>query len=68
MYIDRFVFETDSNTLEIPFADIPDISIHGKKTLVFSASGNLHYELKSEKLINVRKYLSCFTAIKNISQ
>ena len=68
MYIDRFVFETPSNTLELPFEDIPDMSIHGKKTLVFSATGNLHYELKAKNLINVRKYLSCFSAIKNLSQ
>ena len=64
MYIDRFVFETNSKSIEIPIQDIPEMSIHGKKTLVFSAKGNLHYELKSKKLINVRKYLSCFNAIK----
>jgi hypothetical protein len=65
MFLDSFVFETKEKTITIPLSEIPEVSIHGKKTLVFSAIGNLHYELKSEKLINVRKYLSCFYNIKN---
>lgn len=65
MFLDSFVFETKEKTITIPLSEIPEVSIHGKKTLVFSATGNLHYELKSEKLINVRKYLSCFYNIKN---
>jgi hypothetical protein len=65
MFLDSFVFETKEKTITIPLSEIPEVSIHGKKTLVFSAIGNLHYELKSDTLINVRKYLSCFYNIKN---
>lgn len=66
MFLDSFVFETKEKTITIPLSEIPEVSIHGKKTLVFSATGNLHYELKSEKLINVRKYLTCFYALRNL--
>lgn len=66
MFTNRFVFETDSKSLELPLVEIPDLSIHGKKTLIFTSSGNIHYELKSKNLINVRKYLYCFSALKNI--
>lgn len=64
MFADKFVFETDSTIVTIALKDIPDMSIHGKKTLIFSATGNLHYEVKSKKMINVRKYLSCYTNLK----
>lgn len=66
MFTDRFVFETESKSIELPLSEIPEVSIHGKKTLIFTSSGNLHYELKSEKLINVRKYLICFYALRNL--
>lgn len=66
MFTDRFVFETDSKSIELPLSEIPEVSIHGKKTLIFTSSGNIHYELKSKNIVNVRKYLSCFYALKNV--
>lgn len=65
MYTDKFVFETKSTVYTLLLNEIPDVSIHGRKTLIFTANGNLHYELKSKKIVNVRKYLSCYKVLKN---
>ena len=37
MFTDRFVFETDSKSIELPLSEIPEVSIHGKKTLIFKS-------------------------------
>ncbi len=51
------VFKSDNTELELPVEKIPDMAMYGKKGLVFSDADNNHYELHSEELINVRKYI-----------
>lgn len=53
----KLVFKSDNTNLELPVEKIPDMAMYGKKGLVFSDADNNHYELKSKKLINVRKYI-----------
>lgn len=71
MYKDRFVFtnddRSDSESITVMLKDIPDMSIFGKCTLLFTDSTGIHYELKpaSKKvLINARKYLSLWEILK----
>lgn len=64
LYKDRFIFEP-LNKEEIVFEikDVPDLSVYGKSILCFSDSAGTHYELHPDKIINVRKYLSCWTLL-----
>lgn len=66
MYKEKFVFEGEENTIEFDLNQISDMSIYGRKTLVFTDGTGAHYEVKSEKLINVRKYLSIYNLRKTL--
>lgn len=50
--------ETEAKEIKIKISNLPDMSMYGKTNLVFTDSDGTHYELKSEKNINVRKYIS----------
>lgn len=65
-YKDKLLFENFNKEilLDLPMENITDMSIYGRSTLVWTDSKNNHYELKSETLINSRKYLSIFNVIK----
>lgn len=57
---DSVLFKTENSETEIKIQikNLPDMSMYGKTNLVFTDSDGTHYELKSEKNINVRKYIS----------
>lgn len=65
MYRDRFEFTAQEKTTVIPFANLPDMSIFAKTGLVFKDEQNgIHYEFKTDRIVNVRKYLSCWKILK----
>ncbi len=68
MYTDKFVFKTiqdgKENEIELIHQDIVDISMYGKQGLVFSDNKGNYYELTSEKIRNVRKFIFCFKYLK----
>ena len=66
MYKEKFVFEGEEKTIEFDLSQISDMSIYGRKTLVFTDGTGAHYEVKSEKLINVRKYLTIYNLKKEV--
>lgn len=66
MYTDRLtlVLEDGTVAMDLPLSTVADMSIFGRANIVFTADGNIHYEAKSETLINARKYLAVFKNIK----
>lgn len=71
VYRDRFVFkpescpQTENGENVIYFHDVPDMSIYGKKGLVFTGKDGIHYEFTAERLVNVRKHLSVWNCSKS---
>lgn len=65
-YKDKILFESLNKEvlLELPMDKITDMSIYGKYNLVWTDNQNNHYEIKSDKLINSRKYLCIFNVAK----
>lgn len=57
-------FKSDITDLFISIKNLPDMGMYGKKGLVFTDEKNVHYELHSEKLLNVRKYISVWNKLK----
>lgn len=67
MYLDRFIFEPlDKEEIVFEIAKVPDTSVYGKSIFCFSDSDGIHYELHADKIINVRKYLSCWTFLREM--
>lgn len=68
MFTDKFVFKTiqdgKENTIELLHKDIVDISMYGKQGLVFSDNQGNYYDLTSDKVRNVRKFIFCFKYLK----
>ena len=68
MFTDKFVFKTiqdgKENTIELLHQDIVDISMYGKQGLVFSDNKGNYYDLTSDKVRNVRKFIFCFKYLK----
>ncbi|MBQ1983401.1 MAG: 1-acyl-sn-glycerol-3-phosphate acyltransferase [Spirochaetaceae bacterium] len=68
MFTDKFVFKTiqdgKENTIELLHQDIVDISMYGKQGLVFSDNQGNYYDLTSDKVRNVRKFIFCFKYLK----
>ena len=52
--------------IKIPFAEIDDMAIHGKRTIAFS-SGKNYYELKPQDGINALKFVLLYKAYREIS-
>lgn len=59
-------FKNESREIKVNIADLPDMSVYGKCSLVFSDSAGTHYELKSDKVINVRKYISVWENLRSL--
>ena len=51
--------------VKIPFADIDDMVIHGKRTIAFSSKKN-YYELKPDDGINALKFVLLYKAYRDI--
>ena len=64
LYKDRFSFKTDEKEINLPVEKIPDCSVFSRSNFNFTDSEGLHYELYSDRLINVRKYLSVWTILR----
>ena len=68
MFTDKFVFKTiqdgKENEIELLHQNIVDISMYGKQGLVFSDNQGNYYDLTSEKIRNVRKFIFCFKYLK----
>lgn len=68
MFTDKFVFKTiqdgKENTIELLHKDIVDISMYGKQGLVFSDNQGNYYDLTSDKVRNVKKFIFCFKYLK----
>ena len=68
MFTDKFVFKTiqdgKENEIELLHQDIVDISMYGKQGLVFSDNQGNYYDLTSDKVRNVRKFIFCFKYLK----
>lgn len=65
MFKDRFEFTTNEKTTVIPFNEIPDMSIFAKTGLTFkNDKSGIHYEFKTDRRLNVRKYLSCWNYLR----
>ena len=68
MFTDKFVFKTiqdgKENIIELLHQDIVDISMYGKQGLVFSDNQGNYYDLTSDKVRNVRKFIFCFKYLK----
>ena len=68
MFTDKFVFKTiqdgKENIIELLHQDIVDISMYGKQGLVFSDNQGNYYDLTSDKIRNVRKFIFCFKYLK----
>ena len=62
-----FIFTADnSNPITLPIKDIPDASVFSRSNFNFTNNKNgLHYELYADRLINVRKYYSCWKIIRD---
>lgn len=60
MYRDRL----ECGAYVFPIAEIADMAIHGRSTLIFSTSGGSHYELKPDGIMNARKYLHLYKIYK----
>lgn len=66
MFTDKFVFRVEGKEdLELLHSDIVDISMYGKQGLVFSDNKGNYYDLTSDKIRNVRKFIFCFKNLKN---
>ena len=66
MFTDKFVFHVEGKEdLELLHSDIVDISMYGKQGLVFSDNKGNYYDLTSDKIRNVRKFIFCFKNLKN---
>lgn len=63
---DKFIFKVDGkDDVILSLNDIPDASVFGRSNFNFTNNKNgLHYELYADRLINVRKYLSCWNIIR----
>lgn len=57
-------FKSSAANLFISIENLPDMAMYGKKGLVFTDEKNIHYELQSDKLINVRKYVSIWKLLR----
>ena len=56
-----------SNQIVLPISDIPDASVFSRSNFNFTNNKNgLHYELYSDHLLNVRKYLSGWNIMREI--
>ena len=65
MFTDKFVFSVEGKEdLELLHQDIVDISMYGKQGLVFSDNKGNYYDLTSDKIRNVRKFIFCFKYLK----
>lgn len=64
MFKNRFELRSKEQTLTFPISNVPDTSVYGKTNFDFSDSEGIHYELFTDKIINVRKYLSCWKIIR----
>lgn len=64
IYLDKIVIKTNVQTIEIPFTELPDMSVYAKTGLVFTDAAGTHYELKTDKLINVRKYIYVWSSLR----
>lgn len=64
IYLDKFTFSSEDKNIEIPISQLPDISVYAKTGLVFSDAAGTHYEVKTDQLINVRKYISVWNNIR----
>ena len=65
MFTDKFVFRVEGKEdLELLHQDIVDISMYGKQGLVFSDNKGNYYDLTSDKIRNVRKFIFCFKYLK----
>ena len=65
MFTDKFVFRVEGKEdLELLHSDIVDISMYGKQGLVFSDNKGNYYDLTSDKVMNVRKFIFCFKNLK----
>jgi len=58
LYNNKLTFKSDKTDVSISIAELPDMSVYAKTGLVFSDAAGIHYELKTDKIINVRKYVS----------
>lgn len=67
MCSNKLLFITDNNetSIDLKIEDITDMSIYGKCSLVWSDIKGVHYEIRPENIINMRKYLAVFNIIKN---
>ncbi len=64
LYLDRFIFEPlDKPEIVFEIKNVPDTSVYGKSLFCFSDVEGTHYELHPDKIINVRKYLSCWNIL-----
>ncbi len=68
LYRDRFSFKTDDTEINLPVEKIPDCSVFSRSNFNFTDSEGLHYELYADRLINVRKYLSVWTILREEKQ
>ena len=65
MFTDKFIFRVEGKEdLELLHQDIVDISMYGKQGLVFSDNKGNYYDLTSDKIRNVRKFIFCFKYLK----
>ena len=66
LYKDRFCFKPANNSeINLMIENIPDASVFSRSNLNFSDKDGFHYELYADRLINVRKYLSCWEYLRN---
>lgn len=68
LYRDRFSFKTADTEINLPVEKIPDCSVFSRTNFNFSDDEGLHYELFTDRLINVRKYLSVWTILREEKQ
>lgn len=65
LYKDRFTFEpVNADKIELPVSKIPDSSVFGRTNFIFTDTDGLHYELYSDRIINVRKYISIWKLLR----
>lgn len=66
IYLDRFVFEGENQTLEFPFSSVMRVEIWGRLTLQFSTADGQHYEVKSKRIRSAYKYQQAYNLLARI--
>lgn len=65
LYKDRFSFKpTDKDEVNLSIDKVPDCSVFSRSNFNFTDNEGLHYELYTDRLINVRKYLSVWNYLR----